>query len=136
QPADVQAEAPVRVTTGHPGPRGGVGVRGVEALQVDAALPDADVADALRLQLLARGFRGGQVDLGLLVRLANDGPDRPFGEAQVVEVRVAGDVRVVGADERQAAGPRVEDAGPAEQERAHRVDQVRSEPVEQLDDPG
>jgi hypothetical protein len=104
----------------------------VEEIHVDAALPHVDVAHALLLELDAGRVRSCQIEVGLLMGLADHSPDRPFGETDPVEVCVARDVGVVRADERQAPAARVAPARPPQEEGAYSVDDIRAEAVDKL----
>src|SRR5262249_53163840 len=110
------------------------GMTRLEQVKVDPAPPEADMSHALSLKLLTGSLRGRQVYVRLLMRFAHHSPHRPLGEAHPLEVRLARNVRVVRADQRQCAAAGMQDAGPAQQKRAYGVDEVWPEPVQKAHD--
>src|SRR5215472_17499162 len=110
------------------------GLTWLEQVKVDRAPPDVHMAHALSLQLRTGSLRSRQVHVRLLMRFAHHSPHRPLGEAHAIEVRVARNVRVVRADQRQSPAAGMQDTGPAQQKRAYGVDEVGTEAVQKAHD--
>lgn len=67
----------------------------MKEVQVDGARPDPNRADPMGLQLSPGRGRGGQVDVGPLMRGRDQGPGGVSCKAQVVVLSVVRDVGVV-----------------------------------------
>src|SRR5207302_3460933 len=109
---------------------------GPEQVEVYAPAPQRDPGNAVFAQIGAGGAGGGQVDLGLAVQPAQQPPDDRPEEPEAVVGGVAGDVGVVGGDQRQPGKPGGDHGDDAHHHRVDHMHDVGLEVAQVAADPG